>query len=275
MVDENCGQKESCQGDNSRGASRDTVASLAKRMVGIETSISELKEQVEESHQHLEELGSNFAELREDFKSALNVLGGNLGREIHDLRNILMGEITRMRGEVEEELGSFRRELKDLKADLSLCKRFIASGEGNTGNIAPKVEVHKLSPFMGKRERLGRTHRHYGGDVNMEISNEHEAKNRLRKLRHSGTIQEYVKEFTTLVLEILDLSDQDSLSLFYFLDGLQGWAKTELERRGVQDLATAIKHAKALIDLGEWRSRKPTNEDSGDEQGGGEKQVKD
>ncbi|GKE16129.1 hypothetical protein Tco_1423706, partial [Tanacetum coccineum] len=142
MVDENCGRKESCQGDNSRGASRDTVASLAKRMVGIETSISELKEQVEESHQHLEDLGSNFAELREDFKSALNVLGGNLGREIHDLRNILMGKITWMRGEVEEELGSLRRELEDLQADLSLCKRFIASGEGNTGNIALKMEQY-------------------------------------------------------------------------------------------------------------------------------------
>ncbi|GKD78843.1 hypothetical protein Tco_1341464, partial [Tanacetum coccineum] len=84
---------------------------------------------------------------------------------------------------------------------------------------------------------------------------------------------EHVKEFTTLVLEILDLLDQDSL--FYFLDGLQGWAKTELERRGVQDLAITISHAKALIDLGEWRSCKPTNKDSGDEQCGGEKQVKD
>ncbi|GKG08366.1 hypothetical protein Tco_0334198, partial [Tanacetum coccineum] len=51
-------------------------------------------------------------------------------------------------------------------------------------------------------------------------------------------IREYVKEFTTLVLEILELSDQDSF--FYFLDGLQGWAKTELERRRVQDLSTAI-----------------------------------
>ncbi|GKE80525.1 putative retrotransposon gag domain, aspartic peptidase domain protein [Tanacetum coccineum] len=56
-----------------------------------------------------------------------------------------------------------------------------------------------------------------------------EAKSWLRKLKQSGTIREYVKEFTTLVLEILELSDQDSL--FYFLDGLQGWAKTEFERR--------------------------------------------
>ncbi|GJX87503.1 putative retrotransposon gag domain, aspartic peptidase domain protein, partial [Tanacetum coccineum] len=55
-----------------------------------------------------------------------------------------------------------------------------------------------------------------------------EAKSRLRKLKQSGTIREYVKEFTTLVLEIPKLSDQDSL--FYFLDGLQGWAKTDTRR---------------------------------------------
>ncbi|GKD66383.1 hypothetical protein Tco_1308491, partial [Tanacetum coccineum] len=155
VVDENRGREESRQGDKrSRGASRDTVASLAKRMVGVETSMSELKERVEESHQHLEELGSYFAELGEDFKSAFIILFGNLGREIHDLRGMLMGEIMRIRGEVKEERRSLHRELKDLRADVSLCKRFMASGGGNTSNIAPKVEVPKPSPFMGKRKAM-------------------------------------------------------------------------------------------------------------------------
>ncbi|GKG25840.1 hypothetical protein Tco_0398986, partial [Tanacetum coccineum] len=45
-----------------------------------------------------------------------------------------------------------------------------------------------------------------------------EAKNWLRKLNKSEIIREYVKEFTTLFLEIPELSDQDSL--FYFLDGV-------------------------------------------------------
>ncbi|GJW46076.1 hypothetical protein Tco_0077722 [Tanacetum coccineum] len=62
VVDENRGREESRQGDKrGRGASRDTVASLAKKMVGVKTSTSELKEQVGVSHQHLEELCSNFA----------------------------------------------------------------------------------------------------------------------------------------------------------------------------------------------------------------------
>ncbi|GJT24952.1 hypothetical protein Tco_0894889 [Tanacetum coccineum] len=97
VVDENRGRKESRQGDKrGRGAPRDTVASLAKRMVGVETSTSELKEQV--------------------------------------------------------ECISLRRELEDLRSDVSLCKRVMASGGGNTSNIAPKVEVPNPSLFMRKRE---------------------------------------------------------------------------------------------------------------------------
>ncbi|GJW10522.1 putative retrotransposon gag domain, aspartic peptidase domain protein [Tanacetum coccineum] len=224
VVDENRCREESRQGDKrSRGASRDTIASLAKRMVGVETSMSELKERVEESHQHLEELGSYFVELREDFKSVFIIL--------------------------------FVEKRRDLFVEnLKICE--------------PMYHFTNVSWLVGEVD--------FVQDLKKQFYPEnakHEAKSRLRKLKHSGTIREYVKAFTTLVLEIPDLSDQDFL--FYFLDGLQGWAKTKLERRGVQDLATAIPHAEALIDLGVWRSRKPTNEDSGDEQGGGEKQVKD
>ena len=115
VVHENRGREKSCQGDKkSRGASKDTMASLAKILVGVETSMSEFKEKIEECHQHLEELGFNFAELREDFKSALNVLGSNLSHEIYDLRGMIIGEITRMQGEFEEEWRSLRRELEDL-----------------------------------------------------------------------------------------------------------------------------------------------------------------
>lgn len=50
--------------------------------------------------------------------------------------------------------------------------------------------------------------------------------------------RDYINEFTTLMLEISDMSDKDSL--FYFQDGLKDWAKTKLDRRGVQTLDDAI-----------------------------------
>ncbi|GJW75163.1 putative retrotransposon gag domain, aspartic peptidase domain protein [Tanacetum coccineum] len=77
---------------------------------------------------------------------------------------------------------------------------------------------------------------------------------------------------TPLSFRIPELFDQDSL--FYFLDGLQGWAKTELERQGVQDLSTAIAYAEALIDFSTRReSSKPKDRKVNQEKGGGEKNA--
>jgi len=56
-----------------------------------------------------------------------------------------------------------------------------------------------------------------------------------------------VKEFQELLLEIPSMREQDSL--FCFLDGLCGWAKIELERRGVQDLASVIAAAESLMEF--------------------------
>ena len=97
---------------------------------------------------------------------------------------------------------------------------------------------------------------------------EEEARGRLRRLRQEGSVRDYVKEFTNLVLEIPEMSDRDSL--FYFMDGLQGWAKTELRRRGVQDLASAIAIAESLIDYSNQREpSKPKEKKENSSNGGG------
>ncbi|KAJ4717218.1 Retrotransposon protein, putative, Ty3-gypsy subclass [Melia azedarach] len=98
---------------------------------------------------------------------------------------------------------------------------------------------------------------------------EDEARGRLRRLKQSGSVRDYVKEFTSLVLEIPDMSDKDSL--FFFMDGLQGWVKTELRRRGVQDLASAIAVAETLIDYSSERANtKAKDKKGGQGKGGGD-----
>jgi len=96
---------------------------------------------------------------------------------------------------------------------------------------------------------------------------EYEARAKLRRLQHQdGRIREYVKEFQGLLLEIPNMGEQDAL--FCFLDGLRGWARMELERRGVQDLASAITAAESLIELKRDSSRgrsKNGHEDSDSE----------
>ena len=96
------------------------------------------------------------------------------------------------------------------------------------------------------------------------VNAEEEAKGRLRRLKQMGSIRDYVKEFTTLLLEVPDTSDKDAL--FLFMDGLQSWAKLELKRRGVQDLATAIAVAESLID---YSTNKEGSMDKEEKFGGG------
>ena len=53
----------------------------------------------------------------------------------------------------------------------------------------------------------------------------YEAKRMFRELKHTGSIH----AFTTLTLQIPNLVDEDMF--FHFMNGLQNWARTELERR--------------------------------------------
>ncbi|XP_069148043.1 uncharacterized protein [Solanum lycopersicum] len=69
----------------------------------------------------------------------------------------------------------------------------------------------------------------------------YEVKRKFRELKQTGSIRAYVKEFTTLTLKIPNLTDEDIL--FHFMDGLQNWAKTELERRQVNTIDESITQA--------------------------------
>ncbi|RVW24815.1 hypothetical protein CK203_080348 [Vitis vinifera] len=72
------------------------------------------------------------------------------------------------------------------------------------------------------------------------------ARKNMQRLKHTGSIRDYVKEFSSFMLEIPNMTQEELL--FNFMDNLQGWAEQELRRRGVQDLATAIAIAESLTD---------------------------
>ena len=57
------------------------------------------------------------------------------------------------------------------------------------------------------------------------------ARESLKKLKQTGSVKDYVKEFSSLILDIKDMSKVDKL--FNFMSGLQGLAETELRRQGV------------------------------------------
>ena len=53
------------------------------------------------------------------------------------------------------------------------------------------------------------------------------ARKNMRRLKHTGSIRDYVKEFSSLMLEIPNMTENELL--FNFMDNLQEWAKQELK----------------------------------------------
>ncbi|RVW78553.1 hypothetical protein CK203_049785 [Vitis vinifera] len=99
------------------------------------------------------------------------------------------------------------------------------------------------------------------------------ARKNMRCLKHTGSIRDYVKEFSSLMLEIPNMTEEELL--FNFMDNLQGWAEQELRRRGVQDLATAMAVAESLTDYKREDSSKVESLEDSHTTGGGDEVPRD
>ncbi|KAK3016633.1 hypothetical protein RJ639_006022 [Escallonia herrerae] len=77
----------------------------------------------------------------------------------------------------------------------------------------------------------------------------------LLECKHTGPVQEYCQAFSTLMLDISDMSAVDRL--FFFMEGLKPWARTELNRRRANNLNEAIIAAEILSDYNSEPQRPP------------------
>ncbi|KAK3042696.1 hypothetical protein RJ639_000754 [Escallonia herrerae] len=81
------------------------------------------------------------------------------------------------------------------------------------------------------------------------------ARKALLECKHTGSVREYCQAFSALMLDISDMSAVDRL--FFFIEGLKPWARTELNRRRVNNLNEAIIAAESLSDYNSEPQRPP------------------
>ncbi|KAK3006526.1 hypothetical protein RJ639_015790 [Escallonia herrerae] len=81
------------------------------------------------------------------------------------------------------------------------------------------------------------------------------ARKALLECKHTGSVREYCQAFSALMLDISDMSAVDRL--FFFMEGLKPWARTELNRRRVNNLNEAIIAADSLSDYNSEPQRPP------------------
>ncbi|RVW22480.1 hypothetical protein CK203_107230 [Vitis vinifera] len=147
---------------------------------------------------------------------------------------------------------------------------------------APRVEMPKPHTFNGKRDAKELDNflwhmEHYfeaialTDEATKTIIPEdvaYLARKNMKHLKHMCLIHEYVKEFSTLILEIPNMSEEKLL--FNFMDNLQSLAKQELRRRGVQDLAMTMAVVESLVEYKREDSSKPKPQSKSNHAKGGE-----
>ncbi|RVX07638.1 hypothetical protein CK203_025243 [Vitis vinifera] len=164
---------------------------------------------------------------------------------------------------------------QEIRQELAIYKTAVSARVMAT-HEAPRVEVPKLHTFSGKRDAkeldnfLWHMERYFEAIALTDEATKVrtatlyltdnatlwgvDGKN-LKRLKHTGSIREYVKEFSTLMLEIPNMAEEELLSISWTT--CKAGPEQELRRRGVQDLATAMAVAESLVDYRKGDSSKP------------------
>ncbi|TXG69042.1 hypothetical protein EZV62_003977 [Acer yangbiense] len=260
----------------SKGPSMDALES---RMVGLEEAISGMQTTLGDTVDRLDGLETDYDEITQATKSTIRKSQKGfkedvcfLTQEFHNFRTFVEHELRALRMEVEDVRTYGTRNAMEVENFLfGLEQYFEAKGaRDNATKIANAPTFLRDAAQLWWRRKHGDTGKginpiHTWEDFKKELKRqlcptnaEKEARGRLRRLKQTGSIRDYVKEFTTLSLEIEDMSEKDSL--FYFMDGLKDWARVELERRNVQDLNAAIAEAESLTDYSTQSKEKKSNQ---------------
>ncbi|RVW26159.1 Retrovirus-related Pol polyprotein from transposon 297 [Vitis vinifera] len=201
--------------------------------------------------------------------------------ESHD--NFFEEKLAEFKTEMQSWIDDFKETLQSYGEDIAILKKAVLQGSTSGPEATSKVRVLEPKGFNGNRNakelenflwdieqffkaahvldgekdggrcRVWKTPNHHLGDSEEGIegsvpSHQHGlgGQGGTKKLRHTGSVREYVKEFSSLMLDIKNMSEEDKL--FNFMSGLQGWAQTELRRQGVRDLPTAMAATDYLVD---------------------------
>ncbi|KAI5347846.1 hypothetical protein L3X38_000733 [Prunus dulcis] len=277
------------EGKSKRERSRDVVAMMEKRLSKMEIAVVEFDQRLEE---HVLTKGG--------FEAVVNELQGQFQGVPLDVQAKLdhfLAVLTLLRDEV-----------KDVKRDWALCKEAVLN-KTRTSKEPKVLDSFKPKSYNGKREAneldtfLWNIERYFKylkleddepkintatlfladnalmwwrrRSIEIEQENaKYEAKEKLRWLKQTGNVKDYVAAFTNLLFEVPSMTDEDKL--MYFMSGLQNWAKLELQRRHVQTLSEAIATAESLVEFkrSDQGDSKFKGKKGGSGSGGGGKKLK-
>ncbi|KAL0439547.1 UNVERIFIED_CONTAM: hypothetical protein Slati_2437700 [Sesamum latifolium] len=222
---------------------RETVMNLEEKVSSLESEITMLSSKLEDCRHVTQELASAFggngvADMRREMEQMSIQIGllqraaYNGARDAKEVENFLFDiEQYFLAANVEDETRKVSTATMYLTGDAKLWWR--------TKYAEIQANQVRLDTWALLREAIREQFFPENVDYN--------ARRALRKLEHSGSVRDYVKSFSTLMLDIRDMSEKDKL--FTFMEGLKPWARLELQRQRVTDLGSAMAAAEHLIDF--------------------------
>ncbi|KAL2240221.1 UNVERIFIED_CONTAM: hypothetical protein Sindi_0663300 [Sesamum indicum] len=200
--------------DNSRLT--EMVMNLEEKVSSLETEVSVLSAEHDECWLAVQEMGSAFggggvADMRRDMEQ-MSIQIGLLQRAVSNAPVAAHDHGARLRIPEQKAYGGARdaKEVENFLFDME--QYFLAA------NVEDEARKVRLDTWALLREAI----REQLFPENIEYN----ARRALRKLEHTGSVQEYVKSFSALMLDIRDMSEKDKL--FTFMEGLKPWARLEL-----------------------------------------------
>ncbi|XP_028107290.1 uncharacterized protein LOC114306273 [Camellia sinensis] len=251
--------------DNRQPTQRERIELLEQHMDSMETmatSLATLEQRVYDLEQtHGPTQGQDFEDVVTELRLEIEGLSGRVGVLTHAFGNAPSGgmEFTRARvlepraycgtqdaKELDNFLFDMEQYFKAVKADaeetgISMATMYL-SGDAK---LWWRTKHDEMQRGLCTIETWGQLKHELKLQFFLE-NIEYNARRALRDLKHTDTIRDYVKEFSRLMLDMKDMSVKDKL--FFFLEGLKPWARVELQRQRVQDLA----HAQAA---GQWQRK--------------------
>ncbi|KAL0415947.1 UNVERIFIED_CONTAM: Transposon Tf2-12 polyprotein [Sesamum latifolium] len=242
----------------------ETVMNLEVEVFALEAEIKGLNSELEDCQQVIQELASAFggggiADMRRDMEQ-MSIQIGLLQRAVSNTPVVAHDAGARLRIPEPKAYGGARdaKEVENFLFDME--QYFLAA---NVEDEARKVSTATMY-LMGDAKLWWRTKysKIQANQVRLDTwallqeairiqffpeNVEYNAMRALRKLEHTGFMQDYVKSFSALMLDIRDISEKDKL--FTFMEGLKPWARLELQRQRVTDLGSAMTAAERLTDF--------------------------
>lgn len=130
--------------------SKDRMSSMEGRLTGVETSVHEMGEKLDEISNRLEGLEAEDAAIHDAVRVSTKTLEGDFKKELRIAREQFMEEIARLRVNMEEQLKTLHKQVEEMKEDYAICKKAALGGTVMTRNV-PKIDAPKPKPFVGNR----------------------------------------------------------------------------------------------------------------------------